>query len=72
MFVESRRWDIGLHLSPEFNDYAERVRSEGGGPFKYALVVAVQSIRRHPNLQRRIEQIVEKFGRKIDFSWRLA
>lgn len=72
MPIESRRFDIDLHLSPDFENYAERVRSKTGGPFKYGLVVAVQAIRRHSRLQDKIEQIVEKLGRRIDLSRRLA
>lgn len=72
MPVESRRFDIDLHLSPDFENYAERVRAETDGPLKHGLVVAVQAIRRHPRLQYKIEQIVEKLGRRIDLSRRLA
>lgn len=63
---------FNLYLTPEFEDYAELARADAGGPFKHGLVVAVQAIRRHPRLQDKIEQIVEKLGRRIDLSRRLA
>jgi|GEM_PF-2807984 hypothetical protein len=70
MTIESRRSDINLYLSPEFEDYAERIRWPN--PYKQALVAIVQGIRRHPRLQESLEQIAGRFGRKIDLSKRLA
>lgn len=58
-----------LHFSPHFSDFAELQRA-GPNLIKYTEVAIVQEIRRHPRLQKRIEDFAAKLGREIDLSKR--
>ena len=56
-----------INPSPEFQDYAELTRGSYS-PFKYFEVALVQEIRRHPKLQKKIEDLIGRMGREVDLS----